>query len=527
MPSKFGNFIFKSLTFSDRVHRYISNFVISKITDSGPLPGLYSTKQQGRTSLWEMLHKEYFALEVPTPDASELEDLPELDVLSDMLKRRVPTEESRVSLLLPLFAQHLTDAVFQSDGEFGTNAPHEIILNQIYGNTPDDEVALRLHENGKLKTQTRQVNGRDAEFPDALLEEKDGEWVVKDRYKGLSYLDRPGRIKLLQKRYPDREGDICATGLFQGNMTLGNFTITTLMMREHNRLCEGILEERRRKGQSTDDEVVFKIAQQNNVTAYMKVVIEDYINAFAGQKLFKLDTKGFFYERKRWCRETPLPYHFNILYRLHSMMPDTLKGFEDRGFDAFGANNQLVMQNGIGQMLQTASNQGASQVSLGNTPEGLLNADKGGLKKAREKLGFFNSHREVQVKGSSLGFDAYDPKYSGKLRELYKNNPNRVEYAIGILAERPQTGLLDKLGIKDKPIIGSTLMNAIAKHAFRHILSNRFMTREYLNPDVLGDFGWDNLHNTSTVAELVKRNVSGEMDQVQADNLKIGFANPN
>jgi heme peroxidase len=527
MPNGLGNFVFKLLTASPSIHRFINKRIVSGFTDDGPLPGLYTTLGRRKTPLWEMLHKNHFGLVVPTPEINEINDLPDIKDVAALFERKNTAAESRVSVLLPFFAQHLTDAVFQSDGQFGTNAPHEIILNQIYGNTSQDTALLRLSVDGKLRTQTRTVNGRDAEFPDALCEETNGKWHVKDRFTGLSYLKNPDKIKTLLDKYIGREADICATGLFQGNLTLGNFAITTLLVREHNRLCDGILNERKNKGQSTDDDEIFRTAQQNNITAYMKVVIEDYINAFAGQKLFILDTKSFFHEDKRWCRETPLPYHFNILYRIHSMIPDTLNGFEDRGFSAMLANNDVVMKAGIGEIFETASRQGAGQVCLGNTHSKLLAAEQAGLKKSREVLGFFNSHKEVQKRGSSLDFDAFDPKISNKLKRLYKGNPDRVEYAVGILAELPKSGLLEKLGIKDEPVVGPTLMNAIAKHAFRHILSNRFMTREYLNPEVMGDFGWKNLHNTSTVADLVKRNVTGEMDQAQADNLKIGFANPN
>ncbi len=152
---------------------------------------------------------------------------------------------------------------------------------------------------------------------------------------------------------------------------------------------------------------------------------------------------------------------------------------------------------------------------------------KAGLVKSRQALGFFNSHREAQKPGTSVDFNAFDPEFRSKLERLYGGNPDRVEYAVGILAELPKSGLMERLGFKDEPTIGETLMNAIAKHAFRHILSNRYVTREYLNSEIMTDFGWNNLHRTSTVADLVKRNISGEVSQIQANSVQIDFANPN
>ena len=420
--------------------------------------------------------------------------------------------------------QHLTDAVFQSEDAYATDAPHEIILNQIYGNTADDTAALRSGEGGKLRSQMRPVGGGNAEFPDALLEQSGDTWVLKEQYSGLSYIEEEGRLERLLERYKGREGALCATGLFQGNMTLGNFAITTLLLREHNRLCDGIREELGRKNKPATDDVIFRTAQQCNITAYMKVVIEDYINAFAGQKLFYLDTETFFYEKKRWCRETPIPYHFNILYRIHCMMPDKLKGFEDLGFGAMLAQNDLVMEHGVGAILEAASSQGASKVRLGNTHEKLIKADTGGVEKARKVLGSFNSHRRA-ADMPRAGFATFDPRYRDRLKALYGNDPNKVEYAVGILAELPESGWMEKLGLKDEPIIGDTLMNAIAKHAFRHILSNRFMTKEYLNREVMTEYGWRNLKATSSVADIVRRNMGGEMDKAAADALRITFAN--
>ena len=519
-----GRFLVKIVTSVPFLHRWVSQFVLSKYADSGPLPGLLTTKHAGKTSLWEVLHKENFALVVPRMTEEQIKELPVIEDVMELFRREGPREESRVTLLLPLFAQHLTDAVFQSDGEYATDAPHEIILNQIYGNTAQDTDCLRTHEGGKMRSQICDVDGGQAEFPEALLEEQDGKWVPRADFAQLSYLQKPGKLEKLLEKYKGREKTVCATGLFQGNMTLGNFAITTLLLREHNRLCDGIQAELERKGEPATDEIVFRTAQQCNITAYMKVVIEDYINAFAGQKLFLLDTDSFYYEKKRWCRETPIPYHFNILYRIHCMMPDCVAGFEDGKFKTMLANNDLVMKHGVGAVLQAASKTAANKVRLGNTHSELVGADAAGVLKARKVLGSFNSHRKAQDMPPA-SFETFDERYRDRLRTLYKGNADNVEYAVGILAELPTTGWMEKLGLKDEAIIGDTLMNAIAKHAFRHILSNRFMTKEYLNPDVMTEFGWQNLKNTSTVADMVRRNMGGEMDQAAADALLISFAN--
>ena len=102
----------------------------------------------------------------------------------------------------------MTDAVFQSDDAYATDAPHEIILNQIYGNTAEDTGLLRTHKDGKLRSQLRKVNGNDAEFPDALLEKKGKSWVVKAQYAQLSYLQKEGKLDTLRKKNKGKEADL-------------------------------------------------------------------------------------------------------------------------------------------------------------------------------------------------------------------------------------------------------------------------------------------------------------------------------
>lgn len=524
-----GDLIFSGIRAVPPLHRWLNKHFISAFTDDGPLPGAYTTQGDGETSLHELLDKSYFALLVPKPTAKALADLPPTDQLLPLFERQGSPKTSRVSLLLPFFAQHLTDAVFQSKNRYQTNAPHEIILNQIYGNTKTDEMILRSGVDGKLTTRVLPPDQGSGEFPDQLCEQTDSGWKIKDQYLRLSYLDED-RIERLLKTYQGREEELGAVGLMQGNLTLSNFALTTLLMREHNRLCAGVIAELKAKGvDDTDaqafDELVFKKAQQINITTYMKLVVEDYINTFAGQKMFKFDTTSFFYEKKRWCRETPIPYHFNILYRLHNMMPDRLNGFEDQGFAIFLANNGVVMKQGLGKVLEVASAQAAGALTLGNTHADLLHTEKAMLDKGREVLGSFDAHRKAVDPESTLNFDTFAPEFRERLRSIYGSDVSKVDYAVGIFAEQVQTGWIEKLGLKRPSIMGATLMGAIAKHAFRHIFSNRLMSKEFLNPERMTEYGWSNLQNTRSVAQLVKRNLP-EMDQAAVDRLRISFDAP-
>ena len=525
---KIGDALFKGITCIPGVHSWINKKIIAAYADTGQVPGVYTTEGNGLSSMHELIEKKYFSLVVPKPTAEEIAeaDLPPIEELVPLFKRKTDDiKPSRVSLLLPFFAQHLTDAVFQSENLYETDAPHEIVLNQIYGNTSEGEKCLRSGIDGKLKINQVLLDEGKGEFPPALCEQEGGEWKIKEEFKPLAYLSKEQKVEELFKRYKGREQDICAVGLFQGNMTLGNFAITTLLLREHNRLCDLVKQELEQKCQPVTDDIIFTKVKQVNIVTYMKLVVEDYINTFAGQKIFKLDTKSFFYEKKPWCRASAIPYHFNILYRLHSMIPNKLNGFEELGFAAFLNQNRLVVDTGLGNIFHAASAQAAGSLGLGNTHEGLLPTEFAMLSKGRGVLGSYNAHREAHKPGTSQGFDVFDPEYRDELKRLYKNDISKMDYAVGIFAETPKRGMAEKLGFRDDSIMGSTLMDAIAKHAFRHILSNRYMSRDFLNPKVMTTVGWETLQSTDSVETMLKRNVP-EMSEADVEKLVINFNAP-
>ena len=93
MPNGLGNAFFKLLIALPPMHRFINPRVISSFADSGPLPGRYTTRHRGAVYLWEMLHKEYFSLEVPKPSQEEIDVLPDHDAVLALFKRKGPATD--------------------------------------------------------------------------------------------------------------------------------------------------------------------------------------------------------------------------------------------------------------------------------------------------------------------------------------------------------------------------------------------------------------------------------------------------
>jgi len=487
----------------------ISNLLIQK-SAKGPLPIVWTTAHSGRMNMRERLKKEHFSLMLPQPEQEYIDSLPPVEKIVEELFTRDMSQaapDSRVSLLQIFIAQHLTDAVFQSDGEYGTEAPHEIILNQIYGNNVIDRNLLREKKNGKLKSQYRATDdGKSAEFPAQLCEKERDGWRIKTEFENLSWLKNQESKDKLFKRFKDKPEEmefLCATALFQGNLTAGNFALTTLLHREHNRIAEKLaIENPRLKG---DDNQLFDISSEILTLTYMKLVMEEYINTFVGLDVIELNKDNFFHETKRWCEDTPIPFHFNILYRLHSAMPNELIVGENKlPFEAFLANNKLVMESGLINVIELASKQPASQIGLLNTPSYLLHTEIAALAKARKMLQPFNAHRTIQGLKPAQ-FEDFDPRVQDKLKALY-GSADRIEYMVGIFGERKSEGLLSKFLPKGEEVFGQQLTASIGQHAFRHILSNPLMRRERFNEQVLTKFGMHTFETTKNFKDIVLRN---------------------
>jgi prostaglandin-endoperoxide synthase 2 len=161
----------------------------------------------------------------------------------------------------------------------------------------------------------------------------------------------------------DRRRKAYATGLERGNSTIGYAAISTLFMREHNRICEELA----KRNQGWDDERLFQTARMINIVLLMKVVVEDYINHIAGKHIFKLDPT--FAEDQNWYRTNWIAIEFNLLYRWHALVPDEIKvGDQIVSAMDFRNNNALLEKVGVGGVLTHASSQRAGRIGLFNAP---------------------------------------------------------------------------------------------------------------------------------------------------------------
>jgi prostaglandin-endoperoxide synthase 2 len=227
-------------------------------------------------------------------------------------------------------------------------------------------------------------------------------------------------------------------------------------------------------------------------------VVEDYIRHIGGIFPFALDRT--FGERKRWYRTNRISIEFNLLYRWHSLVPDTII-FAGKPIDHvdYRFNNALLEQYGVEQVVSDASSQPAGRIGFNNTPSFLAGAEQRGLQWARDfRLQPFNRYRKRfgLTPYRSIDDMADGPDVAQALKRVYGDNIEAVEFTVGLLAEKRADG----------EVMPETLTTMVAHDAFTHILTSPILASEVHCPQTFSDAGWEIIQKGATLVDIVNRN---------------------
>jgi prostaglandin-endoperoxide synthase 2 len=321
--------------------------------------------------------------------------------------------------------------------------------------------------------------------------------------RGLSYL-RAGRSVSWETALessvpgtisnPARRDSIYASGLDRGGSTIAYSAFNTIFLREHNRLA-GILA---KANPGWDDDRIFETARLINIRQVLTVVVDDYIRHIGGVFPFALDRT--FGEKKRWYRSNRISIEFNLLYRWHSLVPDTfMLAGTSLGHTQYRFNNGLLEQHGVEQVISDASTQPAGRIGLFNTPSFLEPAEQRGLKWARDfRLQPFNRYRERFGLTPYRSIDdlADGPIAAQALKNVYNDNVDAVEFTVGLIAEKRGEG----------EAMPETLVHMVAYDAFTHILTNPILASEVHCPQTFSEAGWEIIEAKASLADIVRRN---------------------
>ena len=451
------------------------------------------------------------------PPAPEGQQLPtEAQVLE--LFRRPPGKETPsadTTVMFMLFAQWFTDSFLRterSDWRKNTST-QEIDFCQIYGISEGRTRMLRSMAGGRLKSQ--QIAGQ--EYPPFLFDRTpSGAPAVKPEFKGLH--DEDFLLDVLLAGVAEEQKDVFfAVGLEHGNSTVGSTALDVLMLREHNRIA-GILAKEYEAGReqpawkhpmsSEDlDERIFQTTRMIMTVLLLKLVVEEYIRHIAPHDPPLVVIPGMAAD-KRWNKSSWIAVEFNLLYRWHMLVPDTVTT-EDGVVDArtfLRDNNQLVIDKGIEWLLAQCSRSRAARIGLFNTPAFLTDrwspehpaVEERSIALMRfARLASYNDYRERfgMERMTSFADLSSDPVVQQRLAELY-GDIDDLEWYVGIWAE-------------DHPadqIMGELLTAMVGYDAFTQALTNPLLAPQVFTEDTFTRAGLRIIKKTKGLQQIVARN---------------------
>jgi prostaglandin-endoperoxide synthase 2 len=403
-------------------------------------------------------------------------------------------ECSKSTLLFPVFAQYLTDGFLRTDmaNRQRTTSNHDIDLSPLYGRTWAQTEALRAHDEtpgrrGRFDSQV--LDGE--EYPPFLFE-PDGK-TLRARYVGADgrpILDPPLGLK------PEDDGaarQIFAVGGDRANATPMVSMLNTLLLREHNRLAAGIEAE----NPSWDDERVFQTARNCLIVIYICIVIEEYINHISSA-IPRLAADPAVAWTASWNRPNWMTVEFALLYRWHSMIPDTVD-WDGRAVPAAAMvlDNTWLTRAGMAPALLWTAQQRVGALGLFNTPKFLWEVEARSIAQGQSnRVARYNDYRAAMGLPRVSRFEQMtgDPERVRALRELY-GSPDRLDFFVGLFAEdvNPNTPM--------PPLLG----RMVALDAFTQALTNPLLSRQVFNARTFGAWGFAEVSRTQSIAALLER----------------------
>jgi prostaglandin-endoperoxide synthase 2 len=483
------------------IRRLVSRAVINKFGYATTLRPRALSLASDYTSWLSLTDRTFSGRHLPPSTAAQQAALPpEADVVA-LYRREHLTPATDTSVMFMFFAQWFTDSFLRTSlTDYRKNeSNHEIDLCQIYGRSIDATNLLRSKQGGRLKSQL--IEGE--EYPEFLFAPREAGQpsVFKPEFQGL--FDPTFITDVILRSAPEQQTDtFFAVGLEHGNSTIGNTVMNIVFLREHNRVAGILVGE----NPEWDDERIFQTARNILIAILLKLVVEEYIMHIAPFD-FPIEAVPLIADQELWNRPNWCAIEFNLLYRWHPLVPDTI-GNGQGALDASGFrnNNPLVLERGIEAITAMCSKEPAGRIGLLNTPAFLVDSSNPDwpsveqvtvalMRKAR--LRSFNDYREAYGLARLTSFDQLtsDPRVRQRLEALY-GDIDRLEWYVGIFAE----------DYPDYMKMGELMNYMVANDAFTQALTNPLLARNVFDDATFTKTGMGIIKKTSSLQDIVGRN---------------------
>lgn len=519
MPSFLEDLALKALG-STIGNSAINSILINKLVGAGRTrPHPWSTKHDyiSWSGLTDRTYNARLLPAHPYPSTLQLGSrMPPLEDVSKLFPSESGKQvrDRKSTALFPAFAQYLTDGfirthVFnspQSEDRKRTTSNHEIDLSPLYGRTPAQTAVLRVSnppqgQKGQLKTD---LSAQGHVMPPKLYDDAGNPKTEFCDAAGKLILDEPLGINT-----GDDKSTLFAFGGDRANANVQVAMINLLFLREHNRLA-ALLEQ---KNPTWDDERTFETARNIVIVQFIKIVVEEYINHI-NTSVFKLLAEPDVAWDADWNRPNWMTVEFSLLYRWHSLVPETM---EWQGATiatpVLLRNNSRLMNSGLSDCFVEISNNAAGKMGLGNAPFFLAQVEEKALAQARtNNVDTYNAYRKAMNLDPARDFKdlvgkSSDPVESAKrkalaaeLERLYGSIDN-VEFYVGLFAEEPnENGPLPDL-----------VMAMVAMDAFSQALTNPLLSRHVwgdpaIRLQAFTEIGLETIQGTRRLRDVLSRN---------------------
>lgn len=490
-----GRRIWLALRRTPKVNSLVNRWLINgAVYTMKTRPGALSTL--GDYTSWESLRDRTWNRRYLRADPGLIVDgRPPVAAVAQLFARpdghNIVSEKS--TLLFPLFAQWFVDGFLRTDptNPLKNTSTHDIDLSQLYGQTRAVTDMLR-GDHGLLLTSD--VDGH--EFPPYYF--RDG--AVDERFERLELVsgDDPKTTEI-EKITEELKPHLFALGIRRGNIHYGFVMMSTLFLREHNRVARLIS----RQNPCFSSDQVFETTRNTMIVLLIKIVIEEYINHITPIK-FPLFVEPGLGAEERWFRQNWMSTEFNLLYRWHSLIPTKVRvGGQRRPFSELQWDTRPVTTHGLAKLFDEASRQPCSTISLLNTDPFMLPIEAKSIEVGRAaKLASYNDYRHSCGYPRLRSFEDLSAKRDVRdaLRACYGDDIDKVEFFPGLFAE----------DVRQNATLPPLMATMVAVDAFSQALTNPLLDPNLHTPDTFSRAGMDVIESTTSLSDIVKRNIDGE-----------------
>ena len=479
-----------------KVNSWINRRLInSSIYTMAARPPALSTKSEYTS--WDSLNdREYSARHLRADNGFAPDTGPDDDFVAALFGRPDGAEQrsGKSSLMFPFFAQWFVDGFLRTaaDDARKNTSTHDIDLSQLYGQTRTQTCALRA-DDGLLKTST--TAGR--EFP-PLYFGPNGEPAENFGQLPIVLTSSDPKTRATTELPDERQRNLFALGLPRGNMHYGLVMMSTLFLREHNRIARLI----KSRHADWDSDRIFETTRNIMIVLLIKVVIEDYINHITPIK-FPLFVEPGVGMNERWYRQNWMSVEFNLLYRWHSLVPSVVQvGGAPRRFADLHWDTRPVTEHGLAALFDEASSQPCGTIDLLNTDSSLLHIERTSMQVGRvTQLASYNAYRQRCGLPALHSIDDVTSRQAVRdaLRARY-GSVDDIEFFPGLFAEE----------VRADCTLPPLMTTMVAVDAFSQALTNPLLAPGIYGADTFTREGLEVIEQTRSLSDIVLRNTTGE-----------------